>query len=39
MSVKLKDNKESFTVDDLHLIFNPKTYIPFIFENPFHYQG
>ena len=33
-SVKLKDNKESFTVDDLHLIFNPKTYIPFIFENP-----
>ena len=38
-SVKLKDKKESFTDDDLHLIFNPKTYIPFIFENPFHYQG
>ena len=33
-SVKLKDKKESFTDDDLHLIFNPKTYIPFIFENP-----
>ena len=33
-SVKLKDKKESFTDDDLHLIFNPKTYLPAIFENP-----
>ena len=33
-SVKLKDKKESFTDDDLHLIFNPKTYFPAIFENP-----
>ena len=33
-SVKLKDKKESFTEDDLHLIFNPKTYLPAIFENP-----
>ena len=33
-SVKLKDKKESFTDEDLHLIFNPKTYLPAIFENP-----
>ncbi len=33
-SVKLKDKKESFTDDDLHLIFIPKTYLPAIFENP-----
>jgi len=33
-SVKLKDKKESFTDEDLHLIFNPKTYLSAIFENP-----
>ena len=33
-SVKLKDKRENFTDDDLHLIFNPTTYIPYIFENP-----
>ena len=33
-SVKLKDKKESFTDEDLHLIFNPKTYLPAIFESP-----
>jgi len=34
-SIKLKDKKESFTDDDLHLIFNPKTYLPEIFDNPY----
>ena len=33
-SVKLKDKKESFTDEDLHLIFNTKNYLPEIFENP-----
>ena len=33
-SVKLKDKKEYFTDEDLHLIFNPKTYLPAIFNNP-----
>ena len=32
---KRKDRKESFTEDDLHIIFHPKNYLPFIFENPF----
>jgi len=34
-SVKLKDKKEYFTDEDLHLIFNPKTFLPYIFENQF----
>ena len=32
---KRKDRKESFTEDDLHIIFHHKNYLPFIFENPF----
>lgn len=32
--VKRKDRRGEFTEDDLHLIFNPKTYLPAIFENP-----
>ena len=32
---KRKDKKESFTDDDLHIIFHHKNYLPFIFENPF----
>ena len=31
---KMKDRREEFTEDDLHLIFNPKTYLPAIFDNP-----
>lgn len=31
---KKKDRRECFTDDDLSLIFNPKTYLPFIFLNP-----
>lgn len=34
-SVKLKDKKEYFTDEDLHLIFNTKTFLPYIFENQF----
>ena len=30
---KKKDRREEFSEDDLHLIFNPKTYLPAIFEN------
>ncbi len=30
---KKKDRRESFTDDDLGLIFNPKTYLPSIFKN------
>ena len=32
--VKRKDRRSEFTEDDLHLIFNPKTYLPAIFDNP-----
>ena len=32
---KRKDKKESFTEDDLHIIFHHKNYLPYIFENPF----
>ena len=32
---KQKDKKESFTDDDLHIIFHHKNYLPYIFENPF----
>jgi len=32
--VKRKDRRGEFTEDDLHLIFNPKTYLPAIFDNP-----
>ncbi|MDG2064848.1 MAG: site-specific integrase [SAR324 cluster bacterium] len=32
---KRKDKKESFTDDDLHIIFHHKNYLPYIFENPF----
>ena len=32
--VRRKDRRECFTEDDLRLIFNPKTYLPFIFNNP-----
>ena len=32
--VKRKDRRGEFTEDDLHLIFNPKTYIPAVFDNP-----
>ena len=32
---KRKDRKESFTEDDLHIIFHHKNYLPYIFENPF----
>ena len=31
---KRKDKKESFTDEDLQIIFHPKNYLPFIFENP-----
>jgi len=31
---KKKDRREEFSEDDLHLIFNPKTYLPAIFDNP-----
>jgi len=31
---KMKDRREEFSEDDLHLIFNPKTYLPAIFNNP-----
>jgi len=31
---KKKDRREEFSEDDLHLIFNPKTYLPAIFNNP-----
>ena len=31
---KMKDRREEFTEDDLHLIFNHKTYLPAIFNNP-----
>jgi len=31
--VKRKDRRGEFTEDDIHLIFNPKTYLPAIFEN------
>ena len=33
---KLKDKKESFTEEDLHINFNPRTYLTYIFENIFH---
>ena len=33
---KLKDKKESFTEEDLHIIFNPRTYLTYIFENIYH---
>jgi integrase len=32
--VKRKDRRGEFTEDDLHLIFNPKTYLPAVFDNP-----
>jgi len=32
---KQKDKKESFTDDDLQVIFHYKNYLPYIFENPF----
>ena len=32
---KRKDKKESFTEDDLHIIFHHKNYLPYIFENSF----
>ena len=32
--VKRKDRRSEFTEDDLHLIFNPKTYLPANFDNP-----
>ena len=32
--VKRKDRRSEFTEDDLHLIFNPKTYLPAIFDIP-----
>ena len=35
-SRKRKDKKESFTEDDLHIIFHHKNYLPYIFENQFH---
>ena len=31
---KRKDSRESFTDDDIRLIFNHKTYLPAIFDNP-----
>jgi len=31
---KKKDRREEFSEDDLHLIFNHKTYLPAIFDNP-----
>ena len=34
-SVRLKDKKDYFSDEDLHLIFNTKTYIPYIYENQF----
>ena len=34
-STKQKDRKESFTDDDIHLIFNPRTFLPSIFENQY----
>ena len=34
-SRKRKDKKESFTEDDLHIIFHHKNYLPYIFENSF----
>ena len=34
-STKQKDKRESFTDDDLHLIFNPRTFLPSIFENQY----
>ena len=33
---KRKDKKESFTDEDLHIIFHHKNYLPYIFENQFH---
>ena len=32
--IKNKDRRECFTDDDLRLVFNPKTYLPAIFDNP-----
>jgi integrase len=33
---KQKDKKESFTDEDLHMIFHHKTYLPYIFDNIYH---
>ena len=33
---KRKDKKESFTDEDLQVIFHYKNYLPYIFENQFH---
>ena len=32
--IKNKNLRECFTDDDLRLVFNPKTYLPYIFNNP-----
>jgi len=32
--IKNKNRRECFTDDDLRLVFNPKTYLPAIFDNP-----
>ena len=34
--IKLKDKKPHFTDDDLHIIFNHRTYLTYIFENTYH---
>ena len=36
--VRRKDKRDYFTDDDLELIFNPKTYLPHIFDNPYNRQ-
>ncbi len=34
--IRLKDKKPHFTDDDLHIIFNHRTYLTYIFENTYH---
>ena len=34
VAVRRKDKKDRFTDEDLEMIFNPRTYIPHIFDNP-----
>ena len=34
ISIRKKDKKARFTDEDLEIIFNPRTYIPHIFDNP-----
>ena len=34
VSVRRKDKKDRFTNEDLEMIFNSRTYIPHIFDNP-----